>query len=104
MTLPISTLQRRTTDSSRARRARCSAAKRAQATELRRAADRAQAVLAAETAAVAPAEAPRPTTDPTALDRDRAAARSNRVADAVVAQWLLEQTPRHGMRRLRVAA
>ncbi len=116
MTLPISTPQRRTTDSSRARRARCSAAKRAQATELHRAADRAQALLAQETAATATARAPRadegdrtvPTA--TARPRDRAVARpassgrSLRVADAVVAQWLLEQVPRHGARRVRAAA
>ncbi len=117
MTLPISIPQRRTTDSSRARRARCSAAKRAQATELHRAADRAQALLADDAAATATARAPRAgrdgrtATTPTARSRELTPAarpassgRSLRVADAVVAQWLLEQVPRHGARRAHAAA
>ena len=107
MTFPITTPQRHTTDSSRSRRARCDAAKRAAAaTELRRAAQRAQTVIAEETSVVAPAPAPRQSSPDRARERATAAAsaRSARVADAVVAQWLLEQVPRHGARRMRAAA
>ncbi|HYI19552.1 MAG TPA: hypothetical protein VD836_12645 [Solirubrobacteraceae bacterium] len=100
MTLPISIPQRRTTDSSRARRARCSAAKRAQATELHRATDRAQALLADDAAATATARS----RELTPAARPASSGRSLRVADAVVAQWLLEQVPRHGARRAHAAA
>jgi hypothetical protein len=126
VTLPTFTPQRRTTDSSRSRRARCSAAERAAGTELRRAAARAQTVLAEDAAATASARVPLAVSDgraattagnrepesaaPRAAARDRAVTtaaaskRSARVADAVVAQWLLEQVPRHGGRRMRAAA
>ena len=106
MTFPITSPERRTTDSSRSRRARCNAAKRvAAATELRRAAKRAQTVIAEETSAAAPAPAPRQSSPDRPRERAAAAAsaRSARVADAVVAQWLLEQVPRHGARRVRTA-
>jgi hypothetical protein len=106
VTLPSFTPQRPATDSTRSRRARCTAAKRsAAATELRRASRRAQAILAEEAATPSPERAPARTTQDRGA-RGRAAAtaaasaRSARVADAVVAQWLLEQVPR----RARAAA
>ena len=98
MTLPISTPQRRSNDRTRSRRARCTAAKRPAATELRRAAERAQAVLAEDAPATTttPDRAPRTTGRATS---PAASARSARVADAVVAQWLLEPLPRVRARR-----
>ena len=109
MTLPSSIPQSHTTDSSRSRRARCTAAKRsAAATELRRATQRAQAILAEETVTTSPERSPAPSQRDRGGERRRdravataaASARSARVADAVVAQWLLEQVPR----RIRTAA
>ena len=79
------TTERRTSDGTRSRRRGCGAAKRPEGAGLRRAADRAQAVLAAEPAA---APRPRPVRTP------RAAARQARLADAVVAQWVLDQVRR----------
>jgi hypothetical protein len=79
------TTQRRPTDGTGSRRRRCGGAERTAGAELRRASDRAQAVLAAE-----PAAAPRPRP----VRMPRVAARQARLADAVVAQWLLEQVPR----------